>query len=213
MSHVADYAWAPVFAILSSFHFSLLPEDMVSRLSSFEDERAFSAQAYYPPYDLVPRNISTWLSTNLTIGAESFEETVIGGPSTSQTSFNPAVIQWLVDGKDVGFISLYPTETALTAQVEPGRLSLTYPKGNSSSIFTFVVSTNKKQRTVIGWEDVAGLKVGVSGNVNLTYSLEFAGQYGGKGSLIRDFEFWNFTYSMPDGFKGVPNLILEVESE
>jgi hypothetical protein len=26
-----------------------------------------------------------------------------------------------------------------------------------------------------------------------------------------DFEFWNFTYTMPTGFVGTPNLMFEVE--
>jgi hypothetical protein len=208
MSHMADYAWAPLFAVLADFHSSLLPKDTVKKLSSFEGERTFSAKAFYPPYDLVARNITTWLSEKLTIGAESFDETVVGGASTSQTSFNPAVVQWL-NGEDIAFISLYPTETALNAVVAPGRLNLTYPKGNAFSIFTLVVSTNKQKPTVTGWEDVQGVKVKVSGNVNASYSLSFAGQYGGAASTIRDFEFWNFTYSMPDGFKGTPNLCLD----
>ena len=49
----------------------------------------------------------------------------------------------------------------------------------------------------------------VSGNVNSTYGLSFAGGYGGADTPIRDFEFWNFTYSMPSGFKGVPQVELD----
>lgn len=26
-----------------------------------------------------------------------------------------------------------------------------------------------------------------------------------------DFEFWNFTYYMPEGFEGTPNLVLEFD--
>ena len=48
-----------------------------------------------------------------------------------------------------------------------------------------------------------------SGNVNASYSLAFAGGYGGGDTLTRDFEFWNFTYSMPEGFEGTPNLCLD----
>lgn len=45
----------------------------------------------------------------------------------------------------------------------------------------------------------------------MTYNLTFAGQYGGAWRPINDFEYWNFTYSMPEGFIGTPNLCLEVE--
>lgn len=34
--------------------------------------------------------------------------------------------------------------------------------------------------------------------------------YGGSDSPIRDFEYWNFTYTMPDGFEGVPTVTLDL---
>ncbi|KAB5580262.1 hypothetical protein GE09DRAFT_950351 [Coniochaeta sp. 2T2.1] len=210
MSHMADYAWAPLFAVLADFQQSLISNETIAKLSKFEGERTFNAQAYYPPYDLETRNITTWLSENLTIGAESFNETTVGGASTSQTSFNPAVVQW-TNGPDIQFISLYPTEIALHAEVSPYRLNLTYPNGTADSIFTLVVSQFRQVRTVTGWDDVQGVKVRVSGNVNLTHSLSFAGAYGGRASTIRDFEFWNFTYALPEGFEGQPNLQLDFE--
>ncbi|KAL0943340.1 uncharacterized protein CTRU02_201226 [Colletotrichum truncatum] len=209
MSHAADYAWAPLFAVLADYHESLLPEGLVENLTTFSGEHVFTASTYYPPFDKVPRNITSWLSENLTIGAESFDENVVGGPSENQNSFNPAVIQWNT-GDEIAFISLYPTEMALDVEVSPNRLSLTYPNGTADSIFTFVVGTFLKKRTVTGWGDVQGLNVSISGNVNETYALSFAGAYGGANSPIRDFEFWNFTYSLPAGFEGKPNVVLDV---
>ncbi|KAJ0165842.1 hypothetical protein CTA2_9770 [Colletotrichum tanaceti] len=209
MSHAADYAWAPLFAVLAEFHETLLPEGLVANLTTFSGERSFTASTFYPPYDLVPRNISSWLSDNLTIGAESFKENVIGGPSLNQQSFNPAVIQWNT-GDEVAFISLYPTEMELDVDVAPNRLSLTYPNGTADSVFTLVVATFLKKPTVAGWADVQGLAVNVWGNVNQTYSLSFAGALGGAGSPIRDFEFWNFTYAMPAGFEGTPSIVLDL---
>ena len=106
MSHSADYAFAPMVAVLADFHAALLPEDLKKTLTTFDvDERTFNAQAYYPPYDTVPRNITTWLSHNLTIGAESFNQTDLGGPSTSQEAYNPVVAQWKV-GKEIAFLSV-----------------------------------------------------------------------------------------------------------
>ncbi|CAJ2508499.1 Uu.00g135250.m01.CDS01 [Anthostomella pinea] len=210
MSHAADYAWGPLIAVLADFQASLLPEGTLMNLTAFSGEHVFEAQAYYPPYDKVPRNITTWLSQNLTIGAESFDETEVGGPSESQESFNPAVVQWTT-GDDIAFISLWPTETALDVDVSAGKLNLTYPNGNSSSVFTLVVSTFTKMRTLTGWDGVQGLDVNVSGNANTSYSLSFGGEYGGSSSTIRDFEIWNFTYSMDDDFVGTPNLCLELK--
>lgn len=90
-------------------------------------------------------------------------------------------------------------------------LNLTYPNGNASSTFVFIVDTFEKDRTIADWSDVQGLTVNVSGNANMTYNLTFAGEYGGAWRPINDFEYWNFTYSMPEGFIGTPNLCLEVE--
>jgi hypothetical protein len=210
MSHFADYAWAPLFAVLAKYHQSLLSPGLISNLSHFTGEHTFTASTYYPPIDNVPRNITSWLSENLTIGAESFDENGLGGPSQNQQTFNPAVIQWNT-GDEVSWISLYPTETALQVNVSSGRLGLTYPKGNSSSTFTFVVGTFKRNTTIADWSGVQGLTVNVSGNVDPGYNLSYAGNLGGVWQPINDFEYWNFTYSMPKGFDGVPSVIVDVE--
>jgi hypothetical protein len=102
---MADYAYGPLFAALDSTHQKLIPKGVVSKLSKFQGEHTYTGSAFYPPFDLVSRNITTWLSKDLTIGAESFDETVIGGPARSQTSFNPAVIQWDT-GDEIAFISV-----------------------------------------------------------------------------------------------------------
>ncbi|KAH6980709.1 hypothetical protein BKA56DRAFT_643982 [Ilyonectria sp. MPI-CAGE-AT-0026] len=210
MSHMADYAWAPLFAVLAKKHESLIPKKIRKSISKFSGEHTFSTSTRSPPFDNAPRNFTTWLSDKITIGAESFDEIVVGGPARSQQSFNPAVIQWDT-GSEISFISLYPTEMALDVEVNPWNLTLSYPYGNSSSIFTLVTGTFANIRTISGWEDVQGLKVTVSGNVNEAYELSFAGGYGGASSTIRDFEFWNFTYTMPEGFQGIPTIVLELE--
>lgn len=99
---------------------------------------------------------------------------------------------------------------ALSVEVSPNQLSLSYPKGSAASIFTLVVSTFTSRTTISGWEDVVGLNVSVSGNANLTYGMSFAGAYGGADDLLRDFEFWNFTYLMPAEFVGTPNIVLDL---
>ena len=45
----------------------------------------------------------------------------------------------------------------------------------------------------------------------MNYSVTFAGAYGGADETINDFEFWNFTYTMPTNYTGKPHLLLEVE--
>lgn len=209
MSHMADYAYAPLFAVLGDYHQSLLNASLVDGLKTFSGEHTFTASTYYPPYDYYPRNFTTWLSENITIGAESFNENVVGGPSRSQTSFNPAVVQWK-NGDEVMFISLYSTEMSMLVDVGPNKLGLSYPNGTADSIFTFVVASSPDKVTYSGWADVPGITVNVTGNVNLTHSLNFAGSYGGADTPIRDFEFWNFTYTMPENFTGVPQIELSL---
>ncbi|KAM5343733.1 hypothetical protein ACJ41O_012270 [Fusarium nematophilum] len=210
MSHMADYAWGPLCAVLAKDHKDLIPKTVLAGLTEFQGEHTFTASTFYPPFDTVPRNITTWVSEKLTIGAESFDQISLGGPGQNQDAFNPAVVQWDA-GSEISFISLYPTEMALDVEVGPGRLSLTYPYGNSSSIFSLLVGTSSQNTNIEGWEDVPGLKVDVSGNINSTFQLSFGGEYGGADSTVRDFEFWNFTYTMPTGFVGAPNIVLDLQ--
>lgn len=73
----------------------------------------------------------------------------------------------------------------MSAVVKPYHLSLAYPSANSSSIFTFLVATFWDQPTVSKWEDLIGLSVNVTGNVNMTYSVEYAGAHGGADTVIQ----------------------------
>lgn len=108
MSHANDYAFAPLIAVLADYHKTLLPEGLLDDLTTVPDEHTYEAQAYYPPFDLETRNITTWVSENITIGAESFRQNVIGGPTQSQTQWSPAVVQWSRP-KQVAFLSVSNT--------------------------------------------------------------------------------------------------------
>lgn len=68
----------------------------------------------------------------------------------------------------------------------------------------------KRKNTVQSWADLVGLSVEVTGNVDMNYNLTFSGAYGGAGKPINDFEHWNFTYSMPEGFTGIPHINLKL---
>ncbi|GME36463.1 hypothetical protein GTA08_BOTSDO00397 [Neofusicoccum parvum] len=210
MGHSGDYAYAPLIAIMAPFHNAVVPAAAVSQLTTFPGEHVVATSAFSPPYDTYPRNISAWLADAITIGASSFNETRLGGPALNPSTWSPAVVQWDA-GVQVGWLKWYSTEAALAADVAPGVLNLTYPYGNGTSVFTFFVSTFKGHYDVAGWEDVQGVKVEVAGNANMSYEVSFNGAYGGAGETISDFEFWNFTYVMPEGFEGVPNLMLSFE--
>lgn len=105
MSHAADYAWAPLIAAISGPTAGLLPDDFFDGLKSFRGERTFEARAWYPPYDLETRNVTTWLSEQLTVGAMSYNQTQEGGAAGDADSFTPGVVQW-ISGEEVGFLTV-----------------------------------------------------------------------------------------------------------
>ncbi|KAH6967981.1 hypothetical protein BKA56DRAFT_497921 [Ilyonectria sp. MPI-CAGE-AT-0026] len=208
MSQTHDFAWAPVVAVLADQHKSLIPEEIANGLSTFMGEHTYSTKVWAPPYDNIPRNVTAWLSDNITVGAEEYDHYV--PDRTVHVSFNAAVIQWDT-GNEVSFMTLYPSEPALHVDVKPWKLTLSYPYGNADSVFTFVVDTFTAKRTITGWQDVPGLSVAVSGNINQTLDLSFAGTYGGSLDPMLDFEYWKFTYRMPEGFVGIPTIVLDLE--
>lgn len=200
LSHIADFAYGPLFAILAEFQNSMIPSEVFTKLSKFSGEHTFTSSAFSPPFDIYPRNITAWLAPNISIGAETFNETVVGGPATNPQTFNPAVIQWDT-GNGIGWcnagstphsiftiliaIQLFATESYITAAASANTLNLTYPLGDANSIFSFIVSPFKAKKDVASWDDVQGLSVHVSGNVNMSYTIGYAGAYGGAYSVIK----------------------------
>ncbi|KAL4864132.1 hypothetical protein BDV12DRAFT_205906 [Aspergillus spectabilis] len=215
MAHADDFEIAPVLAVLSDFHETLIPESVVSSLSSFEGEHTYNGHAYAPPADYSPRNITTWLSSNLTIGTASFNQSVVGGFSKDSSSFSPSVVHWIRSDESIGYFNLYPTETALQAEVAPYSLNLTYPLGNASSTFTLVLASNPlgtgAKRDIVTLADIDGLKVEVGGSVDPVPEISFCGLVGGSCDIIHGFEFWNVTFSMPRNSSDVPRIDLRFE--
>jgi hypothetical protein len=187
MGHKNDFAIGPLVAILAPYHNTLVPNATMSSLISFPGTHTVKTSAFSPPYDTYPRNITAYLSPNLTIGAESFSEYVVGGPSINQNSFNPAVVQWKREDGSVGWMSLYAQTMALNVVVEAGTLMLEYPMGNASSAFSFLVGTNGwyGKRDVRGWKDVEGVEVEITGSVDLDVEVTFNGLFGGAGEVIK----------------------------
>lgn len=213
MGHKNDFAISPLVSILAPYHNTLVPNATLASLLTFQSTHTVRTSAFSPPYDTYPRNISAWISPNLTIGAESFSENVIGGPARNPNSFNPAVVQWARKDGTVGWMSLYAQVYALDVDVGERYLELSYPQGNATSSFSLLVGTNgwDGKRDVSSWQDVEGIKVNVSGTIDLNYTVTFNGLVGGSGKVINDFEFWNFTYGMPKGSHEVPRVRLEFE--
>ncbi|KAL2811435.1 hypothetical protein BJX63DRAFT_399265 [Aspergillus granulosus] len=208
LAHADDFEIAPMIAVLSGFHKTLIPPSIISRLQTFHGEHTYTGQAYAPPADYEPRNITTWLSSNLTIGTGSFNQSVVGGFSKDSSSFSPAVVQWLRSDQSVGYFNLYPTETALKAEVAPYALNLTYPLGNVSSTFTFAVASNPlgKKSDITALDDLDGINIEVGGTVNPIPIISFCGLVGGDCTPIHGFEFWNITFVMPATSCDIPQI-------
>jgi hypothetical protein len=187
LAHADDGEIVPVISVLSEFHATLVSNDTLSKLATFPGEHTVHRSAFAPPADIVPRNITTWLSANLTVGAMSYNQTQLGGARLDVTSFMPAVVQWLRADASVGWFNLYPTEMGMQASVAPGAVNLTYPQGNASSVFTFVVSTNPLggKRNILTPADVQDLAIEVSGSVNPTPLAGFCGLVGGVCKVVQ----------------------------
>jgi len=101
----------------------------------------------------------------------------------------------------------------MKVEVLPNRLKLTYPDGRADSVFTFFVSPSLRQPNVKTWDDIQGVSITVSGNVDEKYDLKFAGRYGGSAGPYYDHNYWRFEHKMPAGFEGTPELIIDFASE
>jgi hypothetical protein len=187
MNHADDFEYAPLIAVLTPYHNSLLTSNITSKLSCFPGDHTYSTSAYAPPYDFTPRNITTWLSPNLTIGAQSFDQDTLGGPRNDTSQWNPAVVQWARSDGSVGYLTWYSTETALDVDVSAGSLNLSYPKGGQGSVFTFLVGSNPLggKRDIAGVGDIEGVNITVDGTVNLKPEVSFCGLVGGTCAVIQ----------------------------
>lgn len=212
MSHARDWAWAPLIAVHSEFHNSLLSEELKDSLKAFSGERTWRGQAYYPPWDLEARNITTWLGEKLMIGAQSYHTQSANGPSNNKGQFHPAVAQWIYDDDRIGWLSLRSSEAQVEVNVTANSLKLSYPDGDADSVFEFYVSPSVLQRDIESWDDVHGVSVSVSGNVDPTPVVTFNGRYGGAGEPYYDYNYWRFEHKMPEGFEGTPEILLEFVS-
>ena len=73
----------------------------------------------------------------------------------------------------------------MTAVASPGQLNLSYPLGDSTSTFSFLVSPFAAKKTISSWADVQGLTVEVTGNVDGNFTVGYAGSYGGAYTTIK----------------------------
>ncbi|KAJ3952853.1 hypothetical protein N0V92_010705 [Colletotrichum tropicale] len=187
MAHADDFEYAPLISVLAPYHDALVPKSVIQKLVSFPGEHMYETTAISPPHDLAPRNVTAWLSDNITIGAESYDEDTLGGPRQDSLQWSPAAIQWARNDGSIGYVVLHGTEQAMEVKVDPGQLTLAYPRGNVSSIFTFIVSSNPigGKRDVQGFGDLDGINITTTGSVLPDPDISFCGLVGGTCSIIQ----------------------------
>ncbi|KAE9566282.1 hypothetical protein CGCF415_v015617 [Colletotrichum fructicola] len=212
MAHADDFEYAPLISVLAPYHDALVPKSVIQKLVSFPGEHMYETTAISPPHDLTPRNVTAWLSDNVTIGAESYDEDTLGGPRQDSLQWSPAAIQWARNDGSIGYVVLHGTEQAMEVEVGPGQLTLAYPRGNASSIFTFIASSNPigGKRDVQGFGDLDGINITTTGSVLPDPDISFCGLVGGTCSIIHGFEFWNITYAMPPNASATPSITFNI---
>ncbi|ROW09312.1 hypothetical protein VPNG_05844 [Cytospora leucostoma] len=155
----------------------------------------------------ITRVATSWLSAEVMIGGMSLAETVNRGEQ-----FVPAIVHWASDPVKephlyVGFFSLYPSASTITAVAGPNPLALAYPNTTQSGtdIFTFAVSGippgwTLSGRRITGLEDLPCLSVDVfaPGLIRLPVAASEV--------LLEDHYYYNVSFAVPKGFEGVPTV-------
>ncbi|KAJ5742784.1 uncharacterized protein N7511_011185 [Penicillium nucicola] len=210
MYHQDDFAFYPLFALAMPEMVKYLPAKVKTNLLEFPGEHMYTSQAYSPPFDQYPRNITTWMSQNVTIGAETVAEQVVGGPAINPSQFTPAVIQWAIDDYQIGCISHWVTESSIHAVAAPGSLKVSYPNATSANgpvSFNFLFSGLNVPNgfNVTGLEGVPGLNIKLTTNAMPNYTMTYNTDHS-----VNEFSFYNITYTMPESFTAVPFVSLQI---
>ncbi|KAI5304850.1 hypothetical protein KEM56_005815 [Ascosphaera pollenicola] len=211
MYHADDFSFFPLIAMSVPEMVKYLPDDVRQKLTTFSGEHTFKAQALSPPFDEYPRNITAWLSENVTIGAETIAEKDIGGPAKNENQFNPAVIQWAIDDYQIGCLTHFVSQSSIDAVAAPKTLNITYPNATEADgpvKFEFLFSGLDSPRgfNVTGLEHLPGLKLSVETNASPNFTMIYDTDHS-----INEFAFYNITYTMPEHFKGRPYFSLMVQ--
>ncbi|CAF3450616.1 unnamed protein product [Fusarium graminearum] len=158
------------------------------------------------------RHVTSWLSAELMIGGQSVAEEKNRG-----NQYVPAIVQWASDPKHkpypyMGFFSLYPSASTLTAVAGPKSLTVSYPNTTQegTDIFTFALTGIPPSWTLGSKNVVKGLEKLPCLDVNVT-APGLVKQDVVYGATLRDHWIYNVSYVVPEGFKGVPKVTLDME--
>jgi hypothetical protein len=112
----------------------------------------------------------------------------------------------------MGFFSLYPSASTLTAEAGPKSLTVSYPNTTQegTDIFTFALTgippswTLGNKNIVKGLEKLPCLEVNVTAPGLVKQDVVY-------GATLRNHWIYNVSYVVPEGFKGVPKVTLDME--
>lgn len=212
MFHIADFGFAHLIALGIPIIEDKVPADVIESFKVYPGEHSFVHQAFSPPDDEYPRNMTGWSNDLIMIGGEYVKEKRLGGPGHNPDLYNPAIIQWFVREGSIGYISLYATQMEIGATAGEGYLDIVYPNITEwpgyNPAFTFVVSgfdvyPNDNLTSITS---LPGLKLEVSGNVNSSSEIF----YFNSDESINMFWSFNSTWLMPENFTGTPHIHLEI---
>lgn len=158
------------------------------------------------------RVVTSWLTSEVMIGGQTVDETKNRG-----NQYVPAIVQWAADPNHkpypyMGFFSLYPSASTLDAVASKNRLTVSYPNTTQegANIFTFALTgippswTLGGKHTVTGLESLPCLDVKVTAPGLVKQDVVY-------GATLRDHWIYNISYAVPETFKGVPKVTLDVD--
>ncbi|USP81232.1 hypothetical protein yc1106_08506 [Curvularia clavata] len=187
-----------------------VPQAFLPSSPSLSEPRLLT-KSIYDDISHAPRIATSWISKHLMIGGMSLNETKNRGDQ-----FVPAIVHWAGDQRRKPhplntFFSLYPSASAIHAVVSPNHMSISYPNRTQqgADIFTFAVSNVPPSwmlgtgRRIEGLEDLPCVAISVEAEglqkQNVTY-----------GEALRNHLFYNISYVVPEEFKGVPRIELDI---
>ncbi|KAK7740940.1 hypothetical protein SLS53_005003 [Cytospora paraplurivora] len=155
----------------------------------------------------VTRVATSWLSAEVMIGGITLSDVVNRGQQ-----FVPAIVHWASDPVKephpyVGFFSLYPSASTITAVAGPNSLELAYPNTTQSGtdIFTFAVSGIPPGWTLSG-KRITGLEDLPCLNVDIFAPDLVRLPVAASEVLLEDHFYYNVSYAVPKKFEGVPTV-------
>jgi hypothetical protein len=158
------------------------------------------------------RYADSWLSHEMMIGAETLAEEKNRGKQ-----FTPAIVHWASDPSHTpfpygGWFSLYPTASTITTQVDPRKLTISYPNATQAGTdtFTYMISGipppwNLAGNKVDGFSNLPCLSVNVTAPGLEVQPTNY------WNNVISNQYYYNVTYVVPANYSGVPTMSFELE--